>query len=157
MKFLLDHHASTGCVLCELANSTPSRENLLLYRGEYAYVVMNKYPYNSGHLMVVPRKHTALLTDLDDATLLSIHKLIRDGLEVLKKAYKPAGFNVGMNLGEAGGAGIREHLHYHLVPRWNGDTNFMPVLGEVKVLPESLEESFDRLFPVFMKLPRSPN
>src|SRR5258705_13850459 len=121
MVFLLGHEPSKGCVLCELEASEINSKSLVLYRGANAYVVMNKYPYNSGHLMVIPNRHTSDLKELDDATLLSIHQLIRDSLSILKETYKPQGFNVGMNLGEAGGAGIREHLHYHIVPRWNGD------------------------------------
>jgi ATP adenylyltransferase len=106
---------------------------------------MNAFPYNNGHLMVAPYKHTSEMSELDDEELLEIQTLIRDCVRWLSKAYHPEGFNIGANLGRAAGAGIEGHLHWHIVPRWAGDTNFMPVVGEVRVLPQSLEESYDAI------------
>lgn len=106
---------------------------------------MNAYPYNNGHLMVAPYRHTSDLEDLSDGELLEIQQLVRDCVRWLSAAYRPEGFNIGVNLGRAAGAGIEDHLHWHIVPRWSGDTNFMPVVGEVRVLPQSLEESYDSI------------
>ncbi len=145
IRFILENLKTSGCVFCSLSKQNDDRQSLILKRSRHAFILMNKYPYNSGHLMVVPFRHTSNLTDLSDEALADMHGLIRDSVEALKVALKPQGFNVGMNLGEAGGAGIRDHLHYHVVPRWNGDTNYLPVIGETKVLPESLEETYARL------------
>jgi ATP adenylyltransferase len=136
---------TSGCVFCALPSENSDQKNLILYRGKSSFMILNRYPYNSGHLMVIPFEHTSNLATLNDEALLEVHQLIVKSMGALKKAMNAQGFNVGMNLGEAGGAGIREHLHYHVVPRWNGDTNYMPVLGETKVLPESLDETFERL------------
>lgn len=134
-----------GCIFVELPAQQDDRKNLILFRGKTAFVIMNAFPYNNGHLMVAPYKHTSEMNDLDDEELLEIQTLIRDCIRWLRKAYKPEGFNIGANLGRAAGAGIEGHLHWHVVPRWAGDTNFMPVVGEVRVLPQSLEESYDTL------------
>ncbi|MFH1017581.1 MAG: HIT domain-containing protein [Pseudomonadota bacterium] len=149
IRFILENLTRSGCVFCSLPKNDEDRKNLILARSRHAFVIMNKYPYNSGHLMVVPYRHTSELSALPDEVLTDMHLLIRDSIEALKEGLKPQGFNVGMNLGEAGGAGIRDHLHYHVVPRWNGDTNYMPVIGETKVLPESLEETYARLVEAF--------
>lgn len=133
------------CIFVELPKLDEDRKNLILYRGKHAFVILNAYPYTSGHLMVAPYKHTANMSELSDAEHLEIQKLIAMCIEWLTTAYNPQGFNIGVNMGRAAGAGIEGHLHWHVVPRWSGDTNFMPVVGEVRVLPQSLEETFDTL------------
>jgi ATP adenylyltransferase len=135
----------SGCIFVDLPAQQDDRKNLILHRGKTAFVILNAFPYNNGHLMVAPYRHTADMADLTDEELLEINSLIRDCIRWLSTAYRPEGFNVGANLGKAAGAGIESHLHWHVVPRWNGDTNYMPVIGDVRVLPQSLEESYDRL------------
>jgi ATP adenylyltransferase len=134
-----------GCLFDRVPKSDEDKTNLLLFRGRTAFVILNAYPYNSGHLMVAPYRHVANLEDLTDEEMLDVQKLLRDSVRWLKKAYCPEGFNLGVNLGRSAGAGIEGHLHWHVVPRWAGDTNFMPVLGETKVLPQTLEESYELL------------
>ncbi|HEY7063587.1 MAG TPA: HIT domain-containing protein [Chloroflexota bacterium] len=143
--------ARPGCFLCAKPAEGPARDraNLILYRGERAYVLMNLYPYNSGHLMIVPYAHGGDLAALPDATGDELFALTRRAVAALGAEYWPDGYNVGMNLGQSAGAGVPDHLHVHVVPRWNGDTNFMPVVGETKVLPESLEQTYERLLPRF--------
>jgi ATP adenylyltransferase len=138
-----------GCFLCRMFAETIDRENLLLHRGATCAVLLNRYPYNSGHLMVAPLRHVANLGELTTEETLELGALTVRALEALKKAMNPQGFNVGFNLGEAAGAGLKEHLHQHIVPRWNGDTNFMPVLGGPRVMPEALEATRDLLSRVF--------
>ncbi|MEZ4705307.1 MAG: HIT domain-containing protein [Bdellovibrionota bacterium] len=147
MSFIQQAHdgKQLGCVLCELQKLSDGPENLILHRGKQAFVIMNKFPYNCGHVMVVPNAHGAEFAALDPACGAELQLLLQKALRAIDKVYKPQGFNIGMNLGSAGGAGIPAHLHYHVVPRWNGDTNFMPVVGQTKVLPESLEESYAKL------------
>ena len=132
---------STGCVFCDAAVSTDDAANLIVRRGQSAFVLLNKFPYNNGHLMVVPYTHTAALAELSDAATLELLTLAKAAQTALAKAMHPEGYNLGMNLGQAAGAGIADHLHLHVVPRWNGDTNFMPVLTDVKVMPDSLEHT----------------
>lgn len=134
-----------GCLFDRVPKDQDDRQNLLLFRGRTAFVILNAYPYNSGHLMVAPYRHVADLEDLTEDEMLEVQKLLRDSIRWLKTAYQPEGFNLGVNLGRSAGAGIEGHLHWHVVPRWAGDTNFMPVLGETKVLPQSLEETYDLL------------
>jgi ATP adenylyltransferase len=131
------------CIFCE------PEEELLLARSERALAVLNKFPYASGHLMVAPTRHTGDFGSLDDAEAAEVHALAARGLEALRTVYGPDGFNLGWNLGRVAGAGIEDHVHLHVVPRWNGDTNFMPVLADVKVLPEHLLETRRRLKEVW--------
>lgn len=138
----------TKCIFVDLPAQENDRKNLILHRGKTAFVILNAYPYTNGHLMIAPYKHTQNLDDLDDEELLETGRLIRACVSWLSKAFRPEGFNIGMNLGKAAGAGIEDHLHWHVVPRWAGDTNYMPVVGEVRVLPQSLDESYDRLMQV---------
>ena len=140
---------ATGCVFCNALEKSEDRENLILFRGESAFVILNKFPYNNGHLMVIPNRHTADYLSFSEAEFVEMHQLMQTGVEALKQALHPCGFNMGMNLGSAGGAGIREHLHMHIVPRWTGDTNFMPVIAEVKAMPQHLMTSYDQLKPHF--------
>jgi ATP adenylyltransferase len=147
------------CVFCRHVEETRANpdgaDSLVLATGAHVFVVLNRYPYNNGHLMVVPNKHTATLTGLDPAELSELMLFTQRSEQALRDAYPPEGINIGINLGRAAGAGIEEHLHVHLVPRWSGDTNFMTVVGETRVLPEDLPSSARRLRPVFDKLLRS--
>ena len=136
---------AAGCVFCDKAASTDDFASLIVHRGRTCFVLLNVFPYNNGHLMVVPYLHTAALTDLDAEATLELMTLAKSAQAALAKAMHPEGYNLGMNLGMAGGAGISDHLHLHIVPRWNGDTNFMPVLADVKVLPDTLENSCRKL------------
>ena len=149
MPFIREHKALKGCVFCDLVSQGVGESTLILYRGSHAFVIFNKYPYNPGHLMVIPNRHTADFLSFSKDELLELHELKQRALAALKEEMKPQGFNIGMNLGEAGGAGIKDHLHYHVVPRWNGDTNFMPMIGETKVLPEALDATYRRMRPYF--------
>ncbi|WP_297476242.1 HIT domain-containing protein [Thermococcus sp.] len=134
-----------GCIFCDFPKENRDRERLILYRGKKAFVIMNNYPYNPGHVMVVPYRHVANWEDLTDGELLEIMKLTQLMIKAIKRAMNPDGFNLGVNLGRVAGAGIDSHVHLHIVPRWNGDTNFMPVVADTKVIPESLQEAYDEL------------
>jgi ATP adenylyltransferase len=140
-----------GCVFCSAATEA-EQARLLLHRGRTCFILLNLYPYNSGHLMVVPFRHIASLADALPDEVNELMALTRLAEMALTEAYRPQGLNVGMNLGRSAGAGIVDHQHVHLVPRWTGDTNFMSVVGEVRVLPEELEQSADRLRPIFARL-----
>lgn len=128
------------------------RENLILHRLEHSYVIMNRYPYNNGHLMVVPYFHTSSFDGLSEETLSEMFSLSRDSTGCLTKAMRPEGFNIGINIGTAAGAGIEEHIHIHIVPRWGGDSNFMTVIGEIRVMPEHIVETYDKLKPLFAEI-----
>lgn len=121
-------------------------------RGELCYVILNRFPYNNGHLMVVPYAHVASLEDLDQDTALELLTLTQVSLEVLREAYSPEGFNVGVNIGAAAGAGVDDHVHVHVVPRWTGDTNYMTTLGKTRVIPEWMHQVYERLRPIFDRL-----
>ncbi|MDR2667480.1 MAG: HIT domain-containing protein [Puniceicoccales bacterium] len=125
------------------------RENLLLHRGKLSFVVMNKYPYNCGHLLVLPQREVADPLDLNGDESVELWRSVLLCEKVLRRTMKPDGFNIGFNIGSASGAGLPKHLHCHVVPRWDGDTNFMPVIGEIKVLPQALEHLYDQLLPIF--------
>lgn len=144
------------CVFCDLPALNQDEESLILYRGQSAFVIMNKYPYNNGHLMAIPFRHTASYHDLTSEELLELSLLTQHCTNALIGAYSPDGFNIGMNLGSAGGAGIKEHLHFHIVPRWQGDTNFMPILAETKSMPQHLESSYLQILPYFRRLHEKP-
>jgi ATP adenylyltransferase len=134
----------TGCIFCRAA-AGDDEEWLVVHRGEHAFVILNKYPYASGHLLVASYRHVGEFADLTDAEALEVHRLAERGLAALAETYQPQGYNLGWNLGRIAGAGIVDHVHLHVVPRWAGDTNFMPVLADVKVLPEHLLETRRRL------------
>lgn len=141
-----------GCIFCLFPAESgleADRRNLILARTAHSFAILNRYPYNNGHLMVIPRRHTADFTSLGDEELDDLHKLLRRAVGVLEEAYHPEGFNIGMNLGLAAGAGIADHLHHHVVPRWGGDTNFMPVVGTTKVMVEHLSQSWEKLHALF--------
>jgi ATP adenylyltransferase len=134
-----------GCVFCHAAESDEDRHNLVLLRGERVFMLLNRYPYNSGHFMVIPYAHVPSLEDLDAPTLTEMMQILNRGLAALRAAMQPEGFNIGANLGHAAGAGIEQHVHIHAVPRWSGDTNFMPIVGDMRVVPQTWLQTFDDL------------
>lgn len=140
-----------GCIFCNRSSQQPHVDSLVVFKDKYSFILLNKYPYNNGHLMVAPYKHTATLSDLSIDEYTEIMKNIILSTEVLKESYNPHGFNIGMNIGSTAGAGVADHLHWHIVPRWAGDTNFMPVISNTKVLHEILSETFQKVYPIFEK------
>jgi ATP adenylyltransferase len=134
-----------GCVFCDLPADDKDRENLIVHRGKEAFIILNKYPYNNGHVLIVPNLHVANLLEVPDSTLTEMNALSKKAMRALDTIYSPQGYNLGINQGEAAGAGVKHHIHLHIVPRWMGDTNFMPVLAETKSLPQHLQKSFDDL------------
>jgi ATP adenylyltransferase len=149
MELIEKGEAKQGCIFCDLPRSRRDRENLILGRTPHTFAILNRFPYNNGHLMVVPRAHTADLAALPREQNDELSEMLRVAVRLVGQAYGAQGYNVGMNLGRVAGAGIAEHLHWHVVPRWNGDTNFMPVLGDTKVMIEHLQAGWDRLRPSF--------
>lgn len=147
----MSNPAASGCIFCKAVSSKDDRASGVLFRGKTAFVIMNRYPYNNGHIMVAPYKHTGDFGELSEDEMLEISVTLQRWQKVLRKAMKPEGFNIGINIGRIAGAGVEDHIHYHLVPRWGGDTNFMPVIGEAKVVPMSLEEGYDLLLKVYKK------
>jgi ATP adenylyltransferase len=137
-----------GCFLCAAVEGR-DEDGLVVARGAQAFVLLNKFPYSSGHLLVAPVRHTGELERLDDAEVVEIHRLASQGMEALGATYSPEGYNLGWNLGRVAGAGVLDHVHLHVVPRWSGDTNFMPVLADVKVLPEALRDTRRKLADVW--------
>ncbi len=134
-----------GCIFCHAAASEGDRDNLVLLRGERAFLILNRYPYNNGHFMSVPYDHVPSLEDLDPATLTELMLLVNRGITALRACMRPDGFNIGVNLGLVGGAGIEDHVHVHVVPRWAGDTNFMPVVGDMRVIPQTWLQTYTDL------------
>ncbi len=142
-----------GCFLCKKLKEKKNKERLVLYQGQHVFVIMNKFPYTNGHLMVVPNRHCLNLEQLNPEELKELFELLKVSVRALKASLRPQGFNIGMNIGKMGGAG-EDHLHLHIVPRWAGDTNFMPVLGETRVISEYLEETYEKLRSAFRDLLR---
>ncbi len=140
---------SDGCILCEKANGKEDTRNLILARGSFTYVLMNIYPYNCGHLMIAPYRHLESLEKLSVEERGEMLGWASKSERILRDVFHAEGFNIGINVGKVAGAGIDDHLHMHVVPRWNGDTNFMPVLGETKVIPEHVEETYAKLLPYY--------
>ncbi|MGP3667019.1 MAG: HIT family protein [Candidatus Bathyarchaeota archaeon] len=138
-----------GCIFCKIAKEKKDEKNYVLLRGKWNYVVLNNYPYNNGHLMVAPFKHVKNLESLTDEELYEHFKIVRESIINLKKAFKPRGFNIGVNIGKVAGAGVENHIHTHIVPRWGGDTNYMPVIANTKVIPETLNQTYNRLKKFF--------
>ncbi|MBI4284126.1 MAG: HIT domain-containing protein [Chloroflexi bacterium] len=134
-----------GCILCETPRQNSDAVNHILYRGGKNFVIMNRYPYNPGHLMVVPYRHLASLEELADEELHEHFEIVSRCIRVLRQAFSPDGLNLGMNIGKIGGAGMEDHVHTHIVPRWQGDTNFMPVIADVRVVSEALAETYQKL------------
>ena len=144
---------SADCFLCADSRTPENdRRNLVLRRSQHTLTVLNRFPYSSGHLLIAPTAHESQLSALPESVLTEIMLRLRDAQRVLEVALKPQGFNIGMNVGRCAGAGLPDHLHWHVVPRWNGDTNFMPVLGDVKVMPEALERTYDKLLKTAQEL-----
>ena len=152
MGYITKGGNQTGCVFCDLAAGTRDDEALILYRGASAFVVLNKFPYVSGHLMIVPYRHVDNPALLDPAEWAEAHALVPPAVRILEQVYQPQGFNLGMNIGRAAGAGIDGHIHLHVIPRWNGDSNFVSVVAETRVIPEALEVTYARLLPAFAGL-----
>jgi ATP adenylyltransferase len=154
LAYVTGTSSSTGCIFCDAASTDPdpARDALILIRGRTCYVILNLYPYNNGHLMVVPNRHIGSLAAATPDELLELVSLTRDAEIALTEAYTPQGINIGINLGRPAGAGVLDHVHVHLVPRWNGDTNFMSVIGNTRVLPEDLEQTAARMRPIFERL-----
>jgi len=146
--------ANAECVLCVRGREAPTTANLVLHRGTNCYVLMNLYPYNTGHIMIVPYNHTADLAKLEAAVADELFDLTRKSVAALTTTLAPHGFNIGMNLGSTAGAGIDEHMHMHIVPRWNGDANFMPIIGGTKLIPEALDQTYAKLRPSFDLFPK---
>lgn len=140
-----------GCIFCDAPKKDP-KEGLVLFNGSLSMVMLNKYPYSTGHIMISPARHISKLEELTPEESIDIFRLLRHSAATLTRAFKPDGFNIGMNIGKASGAGIEEHIHMHVVPRWNGDTNFMPVLSEVKVIPQHIIDIFLKLSPYFERI-----
>jgi ATP adenylyltransferase len=145
MGYILSNKTE-GCIFCELPKQNNDRENLILYRSSHTFIIMNRYPYNNGHIMVVPYLHAPSLDGLNDETMLDLMKVTRHAVSSTKKAFMPEGFNIGINLGKIAGAGMETHIHLHIVPRWAGDTSFMTVFDDVRVIPEHVLSTYDKLF-----------
>ena len=152
MEYVLENDKPDECIFCVGRDEDVAdlERRLILYTGELSMVIMNRYPYNNGHLLVAPMKHTGELDELDQEGMKDLMSVTRSTISILKEVMKPDGFNVGINLGLVAGAGVEDHLHIHIVPRWNGDTNFMAVLGQTRVMPEHLLETYRKLRPHFM-------
>lgn len=144
MEFILTEKPA-DCILCKKPAERDDECNLILFRGERNFVILNKFPYNPGHLMVAPYRHVASLEDMDDDELRDHFELVRRGTRALRGVFDPSGFNIGINIGRSAGAGIADHTHTHIVPRWQGDTNFMPVVADARVLPEGLASTYTKL------------
>ncbi|MDP8216491.1 MAG: HIT domain-containing protein [Candidatus Kaelpia imicola] len=145
MEYVSNPDKDRDCIFCRKFKSRDDETNYVLSRGEHSFILLNIYPYNNGHLMVAPYRHVPDITDLNDSELSEIFKLIKSFKERLKKRLNPEGFNIGLNIGAAAGAGIKDHIHFHIVPRWVGDTNFMPLLSDTKVLSQSLNNLYQLL------------
>ncbi len=136
---------SEECIFCKKSKEKKDEENMILFRGKNVFVIMNIYPYNPGHIMIAPYTHTGEIKKLNDDEIFEMMKLTQASIEILENRMRPQGYNVGINIGRIAGAGFEHHIHIHIVPRWNGDTNFMPIIGETKVIPVSLEETYKNL------------
>jgi ATP adenylyltransferase len=148
-KYISQANPSTGCIFCQKSSAGNDRENLIVYRGERSFVLLNLFPYTNGHFMVAPYEHVATLEEAPEETVLEMMRLVRAGTRHLRTVYNPQGMNVGMNLGECAGAGIASHIHMHVLPRWVGDSNFMTVVGETRIIPEDLDVTWQKLSEAF--------
>jgi len=153
MKYIQEHHDYPGCVFCLAATEPDGEDNLIFHRGEHVFMILNRFPYTSGHVMCVPYAHVDRLHALSQDARAEMMEMTNKAVDVLQIVYKPEGFNVGLNLGEMAGAGVADHLHMHIVPRWGGDTNFMSTVGETRVLPESLTETYERVKTAWDEFP----
>jgi ATP adenylyltransferase len=151
MDYILSDEKAGGCIFCLGEDRQEDENRLILHVGLKTMVMMNRFPYINGHLLVAPIRHVPGLERLTDEENLELLKTVRKSVEILKKVMNPEGFNIGLNLGRVAGAGVEEHMHFHIVPRWNGDTNYMTVLGDVRVIPEHLKETYRKLRPHYEK------
>ena len=151
MEYILNEKPH-GCIFCIGDEPADDHERLILHRGSFSFVMLNRYPYTNGHLLVVPYRHTSDLDELNHDEMFDLLDTVRLSRNVLQSAANPQGYNIGLNLGKAAGAGVDEHLHFHVVPRWNGDTNYMSVISDVRVMPENLMVTYDKLCRVFREL-----
>jgi len=149
MEYIENPKDKNGCVFCNAQALVDGADNLIAHRGEFSFVILNRYPYTSGHLMVIPFVHKPNIEELDSGTRAEMMELTSRCTAVLTSIYRPQGFNVGINMGEAAGAGVKEHVHIHIVPRWMGDTNFMSAVGGTRVLPEALADTYKRVKAIF--------
>ncbi|MEK7698692.1 MAG: HIT domain-containing protein [Nitrospirota bacterium] len=153
MEYILAENKNKTCLFCDIskANKSNDKKNLILYRGKYCFVIMNRYPYNSGHLLVVPYFHAPAFDGLSDKMLFDLIKAADKSVAILRKALSPDGFNIGLNFGKVAGAGMEQHMHIHIVPRWTGDTDSMPIISEIRVMPEHLMKTYSKLKKFFKK------
>jgi ATP adenylyltransferase len=152
MKYILSSQKNVGCILCDEVKKNDDRKNYILFRGQYSFVIMNLYPYNNGHLLIVPYTHESEVDRLPEAELADLMKTTQASLKILKQVLHPEGFNIGINIGKSAGAGIPEHLHVQIVPRWSGDSSYITVFDDTRVMPELLDGTYERLRPYFEKL-----
>ncbi|MCF8084332.1 MAG: HIT domain-containing protein [Deltaproteobacteria bacterium] len=152
MEYILSDQKGTDCIFCPGEDRSEDQERLILHVGRLTMVIMNRFPYINGHLLVAPVRHVPELALLSNDEMQDLLWVVRNAVEILKTQMKPEGFNVGLNMGKVAGAGVEEHMHFHIVPRWNGDHNYMTVLGEVRVIPEHIRETYRKLLPYFAKL-----
>ena len=152
MDYVSKPSSKEGDVFLDALNSDNDRESLILFRGALSFIIMNLYPYNNGHLMVVPYRKVNSMIDLNQKELSEIIKLSQNSMDIIKKELNADGFNFGVNVGKCAGAGIDDHIHFHIVPRWNGDNNFMPAIGNTKVVVQGLFDTYDALYPLFQKI-----
>ncbi len=152
MEYILSDQKGGSCIFCPGTERGEDEERLILYVGSLTAVMMNRFPYNNGHLLVAPIQHVPGLDQLSDEESLDLLLMVRKSIDILRNIMNPEGFNVGLNLGRVAGAGMEEHMHFHIVPRWNGDTNYMTVFGEVRVIPEHIKETYKKLRNAFDKL-----
>ena len=155
MKYILGARKPVGCILCEEMKKNDDRKNYILYRGTHSFVIMNLYPYNNGHLLIVPYTHESEIDKLPEAELLDLMRTTQLSVNILKQAMHPEGLNIGINIGKPAGAGIPEHLHVQIVPRWIGDSSYITVFDDTRVMPELLDGTYERLRPYFEKLQNS--
>jgi len=149
MEYVGSDQAGEGCIFCPGDDHTQDEKKLILYRGKWSIVLMNRFPYSNGHLLIAPVRHTCSFEFLSPDEKLDLLNMVERSVSVLNKVMDPAGFNIGMNLGKAAGAGVEDHMHFHIVPRWSGDTNYMTVIGEVRIIPEHIQATYQKLLPFF--------
>jgi ATP adenylyltransferase len=152
MAYIDEGSKEQGCIFCSKFRDGDLRAGLVLAHTRHTVVMLNKYPYNNGHLLLAPKRHENILANLSSEEFIDLNEALRHSVGIVREAVHPAGINLGMNLGKCAGAGIEDHLHWHVVPRWEGDTNFMPVVAETRVMPQHLFDSYDRLQPFFQNL-----